>query len=240
MSDSLDLVALTRAAEAAARAGGDIVVAGFGDPANVREKSAGDWVSDVDTASERAVAALLAEAAPDIAFFGEETGGERAALGWICDPLDGTANFLHGFPAVGVSVALVDGSFHTVDSSDAAFQTAARIALVEGLPQCSPVLLEPIHTVEIVCPTDATAKINAIMSGRRGQILGFDTREGWDGWDVVRALMPESEIGDLIIEVRSATAGVGTFTAKFDHMAELSGKSAEQIVAARKAAAAAA
>ena len=94
--------------------------------------------------------------------------------------------------------------------------------------------------VEIACPTDATAKINAIMSGRRGQILGFDTREGWTGWDVVRALMPESEIGDLIIEVRSATAGVGTFTAKFDHMAELSGKAAEHIVAARKAAAAAA
>jgi elongation factor G len=102
------------------------------------------------------------------------------------------------------------------------------------------VLLEPIHTVEIVCPTDATAKINAIMSGRRGQILGFDTREGWPGWDSVRALMPESEIGDLIIEVRSATAGVGTFTAKFDHMAELTGKPAEQIVAVRKAAAAAA
>ena len=49
--------------------------------------------------------------------------------------------------------------------------------------------------------------MNAILSGRRGQILGFDTREGWDGWDVVRAKMPESEIGDLIIEVRSATAG---------------------------------
>ena len=104
----LDLAALTRAAEAAGRAGGEIVLAGFGDPANVREKSAGDWVSDVDTASERAVAALLAEAAPGIAFFGEETGGERAALGWICDPLDGTANFLHGFPAVGVSIALVE------------------------------------------------------------------------------------------------------------------------------------
>jgi myo-inositol-1(or 4)-monophosphatase len=108
MTGALDLVALTRAAEAAARAGGDIVVAGLGDPANVREKSAGDWVSDVDTASERAVAALLAEAAPGIAFFGEESGGDRAALGWICDPLDGTANFLHGFPAVGVSVALVE------------------------------------------------------------------------------------------------------------------------------------
>src|SRR5262249_5283934 len=82
--------------------------------------------------------------------------------------------------------------------------------------------------------------INAIMSGRRGQILGFDTREGWTGWDVVRALMAESEIGDLIIEGRSATAGVGTFTAKFDHMDELSGKTAEHIAAARQAARAAA
>ena len=53
--------------------------------------------------------------------------------------------------------------------------------------------------------------MNAILSGRRGQILGFDTREGWEGWDTVRAQMPESEIGDLIIEVRSATAGVGSF-----------------------------
>jgi elongation factor G len=154
--------------------------------------------------------------------------------------IDGLTHGPLGFPVVDVAVKLIDGSYHSVDSSDMAFRTAGRIGIVEALPQCSPVLLEPIHTVEIVCPTDATAKINAIMSGRRGQILGFDTREGWDGWDVVRALMPESEIGDLIIEVRSATAGVGTFTAKFDHMAELSGKSAEQIVAARKAAAAAA
>jgi elongation factor G len=141
-----------------------------------------------------------------------------------------------GFQVVDLAVALVDGSYHTVDSSDMAFQTAARIGIVEGLPQCQPVLLEPIHLVEIVCPTDATAKMNAILSGRRGQILGFDTRDGWDGWDVVRAKMPESEIGDLIIEVRSATAGVGSFTFKFDHMAELIGKTAEQIVAARRAA----
>jgi elongation factor G len=81
--------------------------------------------------------------------------------------------------------------------------------------------------------------MNALMSGRRGQILGFDTREGWPGWDVVRVQMPESEIGDLIVEVRSATAGVGSFTFKFDHMAELSGRTAEQIVAARKSAQAA-
>ncbi|HUZ31664.1 MAG TPA: elongation factor G [Xanthobacteraceae bacterium] len=141
-----------------------------------------------------------------------------------------------GFPVVDLHVALVDGSYHTVDSSDMAFRTAGRIGIVEGLPQCQPVLLEPIHLVEIICPNEATAKINALMSGRRGQILGFDTREGWEGWDVVRAKMPEAEIGDLIVEIRSATAGAGTFTFKFDHMAELTGRTADQIVAARRAA----
>jgi elongation factor G len=141
-----------------------------------------------------------------------------------------------GFPVVDLSVALIDGSYHTVDSSDMAFRTAGRIGITEGLPQCQPVLLEPIHLVEIVCPNEATAKINALMSSRRGQILGFDTREGWDGWDVVRAKMPEAEIGDLIVEIRSATAGAGTFTFKFDHMAELTGRTADQIVAARRAA----
>jgi elongation factor G len=141
-----------------------------------------------------------------------------------------------GFPVVDLSVALIDGSYHTVDSSDMAFRTAGRIGIVEGLPQCQPVLLEPILLVEIVCPTEATAKINALMSGRRGHILGFDTREGWDGWDVVRAKMPEAEIGDLIVEIRSATAGAGTFTFKFDHMAELTGRTADLIIAARRAA----
>ena len=150
--------------------------------------------------------------------------------------IDGLKSGPLGFPVVDVAVTLIDGSYHTVDSSDMAFRTAGRIGVVEALPQCSPVLLEPIHSVEIVCPSEATAKINAILSGRRGQILGFDTREGWAGWDVVKALMPESEIGDLIVEVRSATAGVGTFTFKFDHMQELTGKQADQIVAARRAA----
>ena len=145
-----------------------------------------------------------------------------------------------GFQVVDVAVKLIDGSYHTVDSSDMAFQLAGRLAINEGLPQCNPVLLEPIYQVEIVCPSEATTKMNALMSGRRGQILGFDTREGWNGWDVVRVQMPEAEIGDFIVEVRSATAGVGSYTFKFDHMAELSGRIADQIVAARKASAAAA
>ena len=145
-----------------------------------------------------------------------------------------------GFPVVDLSVTLTDGSYHAVDSSDMAFRLAGRIGIHDALPQAQPVLLEPIHLVEIVCPNEATAKINAIMSGRRGQILGFDTRDGWSGWDTVKAMIPETEIGDLIIEIRSATAGVGTFTAKFDHMAELTGRTADQIIAAKKAAQAAA
>jgi elongation factor G len=151
--------------------------------------------------------------------------------------VDGLKHGPLGFPVVDLHVSLIDGSYHTVDSSDMAFRTAGRIGVAEGLPQCQPVLLEPIHLVEIVCPTEATAKINALLSGRRGQILGFDTREGWDGWDVVRAKIPEAEIGDLIVEVRSATAGAGTFTFKFDHMAKLTGRTADQIIAARRAAA---
>jgi elongation factor G len=154
--------------------------------------------------------------------------------------IDGLKHGPLGFPVVDVAVTLTDGSYHTVDSSDMAFRTAGRIGVTEALPHCHPVLLEPIFSVEIVCPSDATAKVNAIVSGRRGQLLGFDTREGWAGWDVVRALLPEAEIGNLIVEVRSATAGVGTFTAQFDHMAELIGRTADHIVATRKAAAAAA
>jgi len=151
--------------------------------------------------------------------------------------VDGMTRGPLGFPVIDVQVTLMDGSYHSVDSSDLAFRTAARIGVSEGLPQCQPVLLEPIHTVEIVCPTDATAKINAILSARRGQILGFDTRDGWSGWDCVRAMMPEAEIGELIVELRSATAGAGSFTRQFDHMAEVTGRAADQIIAAHRDAA---
>ncbi|MBA5777895.1 elongation factor G [Stappia sp. F7233] len=134
-----------------------------------------------------------------------------------------------GFPVVDVGVTLTDGSYHSVDSSDQAFRMAAILGMRDGLPQCKPVLLEPIYEVVVACPNDTTAKINAIISARRGQILGFDARPGWPGWDEVRCTMPEAEIGELIVEVRSATAGVGSYTKRFGHMAELSGKAAEEI-----------
>ncbi len=144
---------------------------------------------------------------------------------------------LGGFPVVDVSVTLTDGSYHSVDSSDMAFRQAGRIAMAEGMPKCNPVLLEPIMEVEIAIPTDATARINGIIPQRRGQILGFDAREGWPGWDVVRAQIPESEMADLIVELRSATAGVGTFSSKFHHLAELTGRLADNVLSAHKAAA---
>jgi elongation factor G len=140
-----------------------------------------------------------------------------------------------GFPVVDVAVVLKDGSYHSVDSSDQAFRTAGRIAMAEGMPKCSPVLLEPVMSVSVTVPSDATAKANAIISSRRGQILGFTNRDGWPGWDVIEAHIPEAEMDDLIIELRSATSGAGSYEARYDHLAELTGKLADQVLASRAA-----
>jgi elongation factor G len=142
-----------------------------------------------------------------------------------------------GFPVVDVEVTLLDGSTHSVDSSDMAFRQAGRIAMSEGMPQCHPTLLEAILSVDVMLPSEATPKVNAMISQRRGQILGFDARSGWPGWDVVNAQIPEAEMQDLIIGLRSITAGVGTYRATFDHLAELSGRLADQVVEERKMAA---
>lgn len=138
-----------------------------------------------------------------------------------------------GFPVVDVSVTLTDGSYHSVDSSDAAFQMAAKTGMAEGMPACSPVLLEPIMAVEVHTPSDHTSRINQIITGKRGQLLGFDGRAGWPGWDTVQAHIPESELQNLIIELRSATQGAASFVYRFDHLAELNGKLAEHAVSQR-------
>jgi elongation factor G len=135
-----------------------------------------------------------------------------------------------GFPVVDLAVTLTDGSYHTVDSSDAAFQAAAKLAIAEALPKAKPVLLEPILSVEVAIPSESLSKATGLVTARRGQILGYNGRPGWEGWDVISATIPEAEIGDLIVELRSVTAGVGTFSTRFDHMAELSGRPAEQVL----------
>ncbi len=175
-----------------------------------------------------------------IAFDERIVGGAvpRNYVGAIQDGVaDGLLRGPLGFPVTDVHVTLTDGSYHSVDSSDMAFRTAARIGISEALPQCLPVLLEPIHDVEIVCPSAYTARINAILTSRHGQILGFNTRDGWEGWDLVKVQLPEADIGDLIVDLRSATAGAASYTSSFDHMAEVTGRAAEQIVAAKTSAA---
>ena len=136
-----------------------------------------------------------------------------------------------GFEVVDVEVILRDGSYHSVDSSDMAFRQAGRMAMNDGMPDCGPVLLEQIMSVDIAVPNDATPRINALIAQRRGQILGYDGRADWPGWDVVQVQIPAVELSDLIVELRSATAGVGTFTAEFDHLAELSGRLADEVIA---------
>jgi elongation factor G len=172
--------------------------------------------------------------------FEDEIVGGVVPRQWIPSVEKGVIEYLKqgplGFPVVDVAVALNDGSYHSVDSSDAAFQTAARLAMTEGMPNCAPVLLESIMHVKIHVPSEATAKVNAMVSGRRGQLMGFDSRDGWKGWDSVEAQMPLSEMSDLIIDLRSLTQGVGTYEMTFDHLAELTGKLADQVTAARKAA----
>jgi elongation factor G len=141
-----------------------------------------------------------------------------------------------GFQVVDVAVTLTDGSYHSVDSSDMAFRQAGRLAMSEGMPACNPVLLEPVMAVTLAVPSEANARINSIISQRRGQILGFDAREGWPGWDVVEAHIPDAEMDNLIVDVRSATAGAGSFTAAFDHLAEVNGRLREQVLAGKEAA----
>ena len=138
-----------------------------------------------------------------------------------------------GFPVVDIGVTLTDGQHHAVDSSDLAFRKAAGLGMREGMPLCKPVLLEPIFQVEIDLPNEFTSKIQRLVSGRRGQILGFEGNPDWDGWDEVSVQLPQSEMHDLIIELRSMTLGVGTFQWKFDHLQELSGKEADTVVSER-------
>ncbi|HEX6858852.1 MAG TPA: elongation factor G [Caulobacteraceae bacterium] len=140
-----------------------------------------------------------------------------------------------GFPVVDVAVTLTDGSYHSVDSSEMAFRQAGRLAMSEALQQASPILLEPIEKLTIYAPSATTSKINSAVSSRRGQILGFDARAGWSGWDRIEVYLPHHERQDFILELRSLTQGLGTFEATFDHMVELTGRKAEEVAKAKAA-----
>jgi elongation factor G len=135
-----------------------------------------------------------------------------------------------GFPVVDVAVTLVDGSYHSVDSSELAFRTAGRIGMAEALAAAAPHLLEPVHKVRVVTPGYATSRVTSAIASRRGQMLGMDSRDGWSRWEVVEALVPEAELQGLEAELRSISQGLATYEAVFDHLAELNGTLADKVV----------
>jgi len=151
----LDLDALLGVARAAAAARSAIVLDAFGDASNVRAKGPGDWVSDADTSSEHVIHGILHEAAPELAFFGEETGGDRADVGWFVDPLDGTANFVHGFPVVGVSVALVADGRPVVGVVHAPMLGRVYAARLGGGVTCNdqPIRVSDRRAEDAICAT---------------------------------------------------------------------------------------
>lgn len=145
-----------------------------------------------------------------------------------------------GFPVVDVAVTLLDGSFHAVDSSELAFRIAGRMAMAEALAQAAPHLLEPVVRVTVDTPAGTGSKAGSVLSARRGHIVGLSPHPDWLRWERVEAELPESALHGLDAELRSLSQGLASFTAEFDHLAELAGKHADDVVrtqAARLAAA---
>ena len=136
-----------------------------------------------------------------------------------------------GFPVVDVAVNLSNGSYHSVDSSEQAFKQAARIAMTQGMPKCEPALLEPILAIKVSVPAEFTSKALQLVTGRRGQILGYDNLAGWQSWDQVSAYLPQAEMHNFIIELRSLTLGVGFFHWEYSHLQEVPEKLTKQVLA---------
>jgi elongation factor G len=169
--------------------------------------------------------------------FEEKIHGGAIPKQWIPAVEEGVREALQkgplGFQVVDVAVTLVDGSYHTVDSSELAFRLAGRIAMQEALGAAQPHLLEPMHKVSVVCPSSATSRITSAVAGRRGQMLGMAPRDGWAGWDRIDALLPEAELSGLEAELRSQSQGLATYEAELDHLAELNGPLADKVIQQR-------
>jgi elongation factor G len=166
--------------------------------------------------------------------FEEKIHGGAVPRQWIPAVEDGVREAMQrgplGFQVVDCSVALIDGSYHSVDSSELAFRLAGRIAMQEALAAAQPHLLEPMHKLTVVCPSSATSRITSAIAGRRGQMLGMAPRDGWTGWDRIEALIPEAELSGLEAELRAQSQGLATYEAEFDHLAELNGPLADKVM----------
>lgn len=135
---------------------------------------------------------------------------------------------LAGFPMVGVKATLVDGSYHPVDSSEMAFKTAANLAYKAGIPQASPVLLEPIGTLCVYVPGDNTGDIMGDINKRRGRVLGMNPAE--NGLTCVEAEVPMAEMGDYSTMLRALTQGRGYFRFRFERYEEAPMQVAQKVI----------
>ncbi len=166
--------------------------------------------------------------------FEEKIHGGSVPKQWIPAVEDGVREAMRkgplGFEVVDCCVTLIDGSYHSVDSSELAFRLAGRIAMQEALAAAQPHLLEPMHKLSVVCPSSATSRITSAVAGRRGQMLGMGPRDGWTGWDRIDALIPEAELSGLEAELRSQSQGLASYESEFDHLAELNGPLADKVV----------
>lgn len=138
---------------------------------------------------------------------------------------------LAGFPLTSLKVRLIDGSFHAVDSDSLSFEIAARSAYREALPKCKPTLLEPIMKIEVLTPEENMGDVMGDLNRRRGQLQGMDTR---NGVQVIKALVPLSEMFGYVTQLRTITSGRATSTMEFDHYAEAPRNVQEEVVAKAK------
>jgi elongation factor G len=138
---------------------------------------------------------------------------------------------LAGYPLDDFKATLYDGSFHPVDSNELSFKLAASMALKEGVMQAKPVLLEPIMTVDVRIPEQYMGEVNRDLNGRRGRVLGMDLA---DGMQVISAHVPQAELFSYATELRSLTAGRGTFSATLDHYEDVPAHLAEKIIETHK------
>jgi elongation factor G len=121
----------------------------------------------------------------------------------------------HGYPVVDVKVTLVDGKYHSVDSSEMSFKMAGSLAFQEAMAKADPVVLEPISLLEVTVPAAYQGDVMGDLNARRGRVQGTETSE--DGDQVIVAMVPTSEIQRYAVDLRSITGGRGRFTVRHDH-----------------------
>ena len=157
--------------------------------------------------------------------FSEVVKGGAVPRNYIPSVDDGAREALvtgpQGYPVVDVSVELKDGKSHAVDSSDHAFRTAGKNAVREALAEVGTVVLQPILRIDIHVPSQFSGALVPLVSGLKGQVLGFEAHEAAAGWDVFRIMLPMAAEEALFTGLAAATRGTAWYDRDFDHYQEL-------------------